>query len=113
MKTYGDRSFSACAPKLWNQPQDNIRAAGSVAIFKRQLETHLFKELYIQVLVTICSKQSYLIQQCILLTDNCEQIKNFFHVFFGGDKMKSFILKSVFWGREMKNVLFLRPFFGR
>ena len=47
MKTYGDRSFSACAPKLWNQLPDNIRAAGSVAIFKRQLKTHLFKDVYI------------------------------------------------------------------
>ena len=33
MKTYGNRSFSACAPKLWNQLHDNIRAAVSVAIF--------------------------------------------------------------------------------
>ena len=41
MKTYGDRSFSACAPKLWNQLPNNIRAAGSVALFKRQLKTHL------------------------------------------------------------------------
>ena len=47
MKTYDDRSFSACAPKLWNQLPDNIRAAGSVAIFKRQLKTHLFKDVYI------------------------------------------------------------------
>ena len=48
MKTYGDRSFSACAPKLWNQLPDNIRAAGSVAIFKRQLKTHLFKDVFIK-----------------------------------------------------------------
>ena len=47
MKTYDDRSFSACAPKLWNQLPDNIRAAGSVAIFKQQLKTHLFKDVYI------------------------------------------------------------------
>ena len=47
MKTYSDRSFSACAPKLWNQLSDNIRAAGSVTIFKRQLKTHLFKDVYI------------------------------------------------------------------
>ena len=46
MKTYGDRSFSACAPKLWNQLPDNIRAAGSVAIIKRRLKTHLFKDVY-------------------------------------------------------------------
>ena len=49
MKTYGDRSFSACAPKLWNQLPDKIRAAGSVAIFKRQLKTYLFKDVYMNI----------------------------------------------------------------
>ena len=49
MKTYGDRSFSACAPKLWNQLPDNIRAAGSVAMFKRRLKTHLFKDVYMDI----------------------------------------------------------------
>ena len=48
LKTYGDRSFSACAPKLWNQLPNNIRATGSVAIFKRQLKTHLFKDVFIK-----------------------------------------------------------------
>ena len=47
IKTYGDRSFSAGALKLWNQRPNNIRAAGSVAIFKRQLKTHLFKDVCI------------------------------------------------------------------
>ena len=41
MKTYGDRSFSTCAPKLWNQLPENIRAAGSVAIFKLPLDNSL------------------------------------------------------------------------
>ena len=49
MKTYGDISFSACAPKLWNQLPNNIRAAGSVAIFKRQLKTHLFRDVFIKL----------------------------------------------------------------
>ena len=48
IKSYGDRSFSACAPKLWNQHPNNIRAAGSVAIFKWQLKTHLFKDVFIK-----------------------------------------------------------------
>ena len=51
MKSYGDRSFSACAPKLWNQLPNDIRAAGSVAIFKRQLKTHLFKDVFIKELL--------------------------------------------------------------
>ena len=33
MKAYGDRSFIACAPKLWSQLLNNIWAAGTVAIF--------------------------------------------------------------------------------
>ena len=45
MKIYGDRSFSAYAPKLWNQLPNNIRAAGSVAIFKRQLK-HICSKMY-------------------------------------------------------------------
>ena len=48
MKTYGDRSFSACAPKLWNQLPDNIRAAGSVAIFKRRLKK-ICSKMYISI----------------------------------------------------------------
>ena len=43
MVSYGDRSFGVCAPKLWNQLPSDIRAAESVAIFKRLLKTHLFK----------------------------------------------------------------------
>ena len=52
MNTYGDRSFSACAPKLhvWNQLTNNIRAARSVASFKLQLTTHLFKDVFIKYL---------------------------------------------------------------
>ena len=50
MKTYDDRSFSACAPKLWNQLPNNIWSAGSVSIFKRQLKTHLFKDVHINEL---------------------------------------------------------------
>ena len=46
MKTYDDRSVSACAPKLWNQLPKNIGAAGSVAIFKRQLKTNLFEDVF-------------------------------------------------------------------
>jgi exonuclease III len=46
MKTYGDRAFCACAPKLWNQLPNNICAADSVPIFKRLLKTHLFKVAY-------------------------------------------------------------------
>ncbi len=33
MKTYGNRSFSVCAPKLWNSPSDSLKDATSVSSF--------------------------------------------------------------------------------
>ena len=48
MKTYSDRSFSACVPQLWIQLPDNIWAAGSVAIFKRQLK-NICSKMYISI----------------------------------------------------------------
>ena len=48
MKTYDDRPFNACAPKLCNQLPNIIRAAWSVATFKRQLKTHMFKDVFIE-----------------------------------------------------------------
>ena len=41
--TYGDRSFSAIAPTLWNNLPNNIRTAGSVTSFKRCLKTYYFR----------------------------------------------------------------------
>jgi len=46
LKTYGDRSFKAAAPKLWNSLPKEIRESDSVTSFKRALKTHLFKEAY-------------------------------------------------------------------
>ena len=40
--TYGDRAFSAAAPKLWNGLPSNIRAIKSLQRFKTTLKTHLF-----------------------------------------------------------------------
>ena len=40
--TYGDRAFSAAAPKLWNSLPDEIRKSKSTDIFKNKLKTHLF-----------------------------------------------------------------------
>ena len=41
-KTYGDRSFSVCAPKLWNSLPYSLRKSSSLVIFKKQLKTYLF-----------------------------------------------------------------------
>ena len=42
--TYGDRSFTAIAPKLWNQLPLAIRQSDSVDSFKRAMKTYLFRE---------------------------------------------------------------------
>ena len=42
--TYGDRSFAAIAPKLWNQLPLAIRQSDSVDSFKRSMKTYLFRE---------------------------------------------------------------------
>ena len=41
LKTYGDRAFSVCAPKLWNCLPDFIRRSPSVSTFKSSLKTYL------------------------------------------------------------------------
>ena len=38
----GYRSFSICAPKLWNKIPFSIRSSLSINIFKKQLKTYLF-----------------------------------------------------------------------
>ena len=43
MRTYGDRSFAVCAPRLWNSLPLSIRRSSSVDIFKNVLKTYLFK----------------------------------------------------------------------
>ena len=42
-KTYGERAFVVAAPTLWNAVPIGIRNSPSVAQFKAQLKTHLFK----------------------------------------------------------------------
>ena len=42
--TYGDKSFAAVAPKLWNQLPLAIRQSDSVDSFKRPMKTYLFRE---------------------------------------------------------------------
>jgi len=43
-KTYGDRAFSICAPRLWNSIPLDIRKSNSVSTFKKQLKTYLFRK---------------------------------------------------------------------
>ena len=41
-KSYGDRAFEICAPKLWNDLPLFIRESNSLVIFKKLLKTYLF-----------------------------------------------------------------------
>ena len=43
-KTYGDRAFSVCAPKLWKSIPFPIRKSSSVPIFKKNTKTFLFSK---------------------------------------------------------------------
>jgi hypothetical protein len=44
--TYGDRSFSAAAPALWNDLPLTIRQSPSTEVFKNRLKTHLFNKYF-------------------------------------------------------------------
>ena len=46
LKTYGSRSFSVCAPRLWNSLPLEVRKCHSTDTFKRKLKTHLFNSSY-------------------------------------------------------------------
>ena len=46
LKTYGDRAFSAAAPRLWNQLPPELRGVTSADQFRAQLKSYLFKLAY-------------------------------------------------------------------
>ncbi|CAH3110252.1 unnamed protein product, partial [Pocillopora meandrina] len=41
-KTYEDKAFSVCAPKLWNGLPNHVRNVGTLPLFKNNLKTYLF-----------------------------------------------------------------------
>ena len=41
-KTFADRSFSVCGPRLWNHLLTELRTAPNLETFKSSLKTHLF-----------------------------------------------------------------------
>ena len=45
-KTYGDRAFSVCAPKLWNALPQALRSKKTLDAFKTGLKTHYFRLAY-------------------------------------------------------------------
>jgi len=44
--TVGDRAFSVAAAKLWNELPGDVTASQSLAAFRRQLKTCLFRLSY-------------------------------------------------------------------
>ena len=44
--TLGDQAFARAAPALWNSLPLTIRTSSSLAIFKKQLKTYLFKKAF-------------------------------------------------------------------
>ena len=46
LKTYGDKSFTAIVPKLWNKLPLTLRHAPSIESFKCGLKTYHFKNYY-------------------------------------------------------------------
>lgn len=47
--TFGDRSFSCAAPKLWNELPPYLHSIDSLVTFKTKLKSYLFKEAYISL----------------------------------------------------------------
>ena len=45
-KKLGERSFSFCAPNVWNKLPFSITSEKSLEAFKKKLKTHYFKEAY-------------------------------------------------------------------
>ena len=45
-KSYGDRSFSVSAPRIWNALPTSLRAEHNFDRFKRNLKTYLFSKSY-------------------------------------------------------------------
>ena len=46
LKFYGDRAFSVCAPKLWNNLPEHIKCCLNLTSSKRNLKTYLFKRYF-------------------------------------------------------------------
>ena len=46
MATVGDRAFSVCGAKLWNELPKELRDIESLDSFKKCLKTHLFRRAY-------------------------------------------------------------------
>ena len=44
--TFGDRAFSACAPKLWNNLPSDVKSSPSIDIFNKELKKYIFSNYF-------------------------------------------------------------------
>ena len=85
LRAFGDRSFSAAAPTLWNALPVNIRNLEALDLFKSTLKTYLFKLAF------------YLYFYVIIRTDTCTifiQIYIYICLLFCHALLIIFMLKS-------------------
>ena len=45
----GDRAFSSCAPRMWNDLPESVRMCTTIDSFKKHLKTHLFNVAFEQI----------------------------------------------------------------
>ena len=64
LKFYEDRAFSVAGPTLWNALPKNIRLCATLAAFKTNLKTYLFKKAY---QVWLCTLSIYFTSDLFLL----------------------------------------------
>ena len=50
LKSAGDRSFSVCAPKIWNSLPQSVKNAQTLSVFKKSLKTFYFRRAYSHIL---------------------------------------------------------------
>jgi len=43
---YGQRTFSYCAPKVWNSLPKSVQESETVTLFKKKLKTFLFRDYF-------------------------------------------------------------------
>ena len=56
----GDRAFSSAAPRVWNRLPSTVNESSSLAVFKRQLKTHLFTASYFSNRITNSSLNCFI-----------------------------------------------------
>ena len=64
-KTFGQRSFSYCAPKLWNSLPSDIRHSKFSDSLKTALKTHLYKQRYKWFTKSCCLPTTLCVCVCV------------------------------------------------